>query len=190
MTAEAPTEADAQAFVSRITRLKGGLAANNGIADAESTDEFSVILFEVGGSPFALPTLSVTEVVRVAEIVEIPRAPAFIEGVIEIRDEVIPVIDLGKKLGFRRIERTAWTIVVAVVGGKKTGFIVEQAKKVLALTMSELQSLGSVVSGPESRYIFRTVNRDGQPIVILNVDTLLNDEELASLSEVDGGKQA
>lgn len=172
-------------YVSHIHRAQSGAVAIGDFASGEdSGDEVSVILFSVGGSQFALPTLSVTEVVRVGEIVRIPRAPAFIEGVIEIRDEVIPVIDLGKKLGFKTLVTSSWTIVVAIVGGKKNGFIVDQAKKVLTLSMAELQNLSSVVSGPEARYIYRTLNRDGQPIVILNIETLLNDEELDSLARV------
>lgn len=180
-------ETHAQAYQSNIGRGQGSVLAggNNAVAENDdNADELSIILFEVGDSQFALPTRGVTEVVRVSEIVQIPRAPHFIEGVIEIRNQVIPVIDLRKKLGLGTQEQTSWTIIVAIIRAKRMGFIVDLAKKVLALTLDELQDLGSVVSGNEGKYIYRTVNRDGQPIVILNIDTLLNDEEMSQLNTV------
>ncbi|MBV6494513.1 MAG: Chemotaxis protein CheW [Turneriella sp.] len=138
-------------------------------------DEISIILFEIGKTQFALPTLRVVEVVRVSEIVKIPRSPSFIEGVIEVRDEVLPVIDMRKKLGAFAKKYDEWTIIIAEVQHLKTGFIVDSAKKVITLTGDELQNLGSAVTGAESRYIYRTINRDKTPIVILNLDTLMNE---------------
>lgn len=187
MTTETTIEKEIPIFISKIVGLKGRQQSTGDDSDGfTEPDEMSIILFEVGGSQFALPTMSVTEVVQSQDIVQIPRSPAFIEGIIEIRDQVIPVIDLRKKLGFEKLKRENWIIIVAVIGGKKTGFIVDSAKKVLALTTDELQNLGSVVSGRESRYIFRTLNRDNQPIIILNIDTLLSEEEKSSLAETHG----
>ena len=181
------TDSEIPAFVSNIARIKGQavyLANQDAAQEYDSASELSIIIFEIGKSLFALPTMTVTEVVRAGSIVPIPRAPAFIEGIIEIREQVIPVVDLRKKLGFAGAKSAGSVIIVAVVGGMKTGFIVDSARKVLALNADEMQDLGSIVSGPEARYIYRTVNRNNQPIVILNVNSILNEEEISSLAGV------
>ncbi|HRP70848.1 MAG TPA: chemotaxis protein CheW [Turneriella sp.] len=182
-------EAALQPFVSYIAARRSGISGVE-VADgaAEDNDEISIILFEIGQTQFALPTMRVIEVVRVEEIVAIPRAPSFIEGVIEVRDAVLPVIDLRKKLGARAERHALSTIIVAEVQRLKTGFIVDSAKKVITLAGDEMQNLGTAVTGQEARYIYRTINRDKTPIVILNLDTLMNSHELESLAELEGGK--
>jgi len=190
MSVALPTKTEPQTalFVSRIAELRSGNKTNGDADFNDSGDELAIILFEVGKSFFAFQALSVTEVVEVSEIVKIPRAPEIIEGVIEIREQVIPVVDLRKKLGFHREVKARFTIIVAVVGTTKTGFIVDSAQKVLALGAEEMQDLGTVISGPEARYIYRTINRGNQPIVILNIDTLLSANEISSLASIEGDK--
>ncbi len=181
------TDSEVTEFVSNIARIKGQAVylGNHDAAQGENDgSELSIIIFEIGKSLFALPTMTVTEVVRAGSIVPIPRAPTFIEGVIEIREQVIPVIDLRKKLGFAATKSSSSVIIVAVVGGMKTGFIVDSARKVLSLNADEMQDLGAIVTGPEARYIHRTVSRNNQPIVILNVNSILNEEEISSLAGV------
>lgn len=185
-------ESQPDAYVSSIARnsgYNGGLRGERGTDDRLNADEdFSIILFGIGKSLFALPTMSVLEVVRSSEIVAIPRAPDFIEGIIEIREQVIPIVDLRKRLGVERHQTEDTVIIVALIAGTKTGFIVDSARKVIELDADEMQDLGNILSGPERRYVYRTVSRNNEPIVILNIDTILKDEELSSLSEV-GGKQ-
>lgn len=179
------TKNETSTYVSNIARLKGQqTSAEGALLDQDSTDELSIILFEIGSSTFALPTIAVTEVMRGGSIVPIPRAPAFIEGIIEIREQVIPVVDLRKKLGFSTSQVENTVIIVAIIGGLKTGLVVDAAHKVISLSAEELQNLGSIVSGAEARYIYRTINRDGQPIVILNTNAILSEDEISSLADV------
>lgn len=184
----AQNESQHGAFVSSISRLGSQLSGNQ-LAESQngnliSDTELSIILFEVGGSLFALPTMSVLEVVRGGAIVGIPRAPEFIEGIIEIREQVIPVVDLRKKLGHPVRHTKDAIIIVAMVGGTKTGFIVDSARKVLSLAAEDMQDLGPILSGPERRYVFRTISRNNEPVVILNIDTILNENEVTSLADV------
>lgn len=165
-----------------------GAARRSALAEEQlhADNELSLILFDTDGNSFALPTMSVLEVVQASDVVRIPRAPAFIEGIIEIRGQVIPVVDLRKKLGYRVLPVENSIILVALVGGKKTGFIVDSARKVVSLMADEMQDIAPILSGAERRFVYRTISRGNQPIVILNTDTLLNDEEISSLDTVAG----
>ncbi len=179
---------ESAAYVSNIARIKGqGTNSGGSLLEENTSDELSIILFEIGKSTFALPTVSVTEVMRGGSVVPIPRAPAFIEGIIEIREQVIPVVDLRKKLGFSHSDNENTVIIVAIIGGLKTGLVVDAARKVISLSAEELQDLGSIVTGAEARYIYRTINRDGQPIVILNTNAILSEDEISSLADVREG---
>lgn len=186
MYSVATNESQQGSYVSNITRIGAYLGRSDGghAQELGADDELSIILFEIGGGLFALPTMSVLEVVRGGEIVAIPRAPEFIEGIIEIREQVIPVVDLRKKLGHPARAIGDSIIIIALISGTKTGFVVDSARKVLALAAEDMQDLGPILSGPERRYVFRTVSRNNEPVVILNIDTILNDTEVSSLADL------
>lgn len=184
------SETQQDTFVSSIARIAGHTGTLRGDGSLHERmnedEELSIILFGIGDSVFALPTMNVLEVVQCHEIVAIPRAPDFIEGIIEIREQVIPVVDMRKRLGHIRKQSDNFIIIVALIGGTKTGFIVDSARKVISLAADEMQDLGQILSGPERRYVYRTVSRNNEPIIILNIDTILKDEELSTLADVGG----
>src|ERR1700683_5229790 len=96
--------------------------------------ELQVVGFRIGRETFGLPIAMVREIVRVPEITAVPNAPNFIEGVINLRGRIIPVVDLRKRFGDKFPEPNKKNrIVVVEVGRRAIGLIVNSAAEVLRL---------------------------------------------------------
>ena len=78
--------------------------------------EFQLILFNLGNTLYGIPIEQVSEINRLEEITPLPKAPQFIEGVINLRGNVVPVIDLRKRFGMKQIERTNKNKIIISVG--------------------------------------------------------------------------
>ena len=101
--------------------------------DDNLDDDEQVVVFRLDKEEFGAPIASVQEIVRVPEeLVRVPKAPSFVEGVINLRGTVLPVIDLRLRLGLKQVERTdRQRIMVFLISNVRTGFIVDQVAEVL-----------------------------------------------------------
>ena len=130
--------------------------------------------FEVGSHTFGLDVTSIREVVRWRTVKPLPGSPPLIEGVIELRGTLIPIVDLGRALGEGPIGETARArIVISQSGGLVLGLVVQQATDVLTVEASDLSrpvATGSPNSGEVIQTIVRRPGRD--PIVVLSLEPL------------------
>jgi purine-binding chemotaxis protein CheW len=96
--------------------------------------ELQVVGFRIGRETFGLPISIVREIVRVPEITSVPNAPDYIEGVINLRGRIIPVVDLRKRFGQKSVETNKKNrIVVVELGSRAFGLIVNSASEVLRI---------------------------------------------------------
>ena len=115
-------------------------------------DDVQVVIFRLGAEEFGVPIMSVQEIVRVPEVLtRVPRTPAFVEGVINLRGTVLPVLDQRTRLGLPAIERNdRQRIMVYTLGGLRTGFIVDSVAEVLRIGRAQIApapELGSEQGG-------------------------------------------
>ena len=116
--------------------------------------ELQVVGFRIGDETFGVRIGSVREIVRVPEITSVPNAPDTIEGVINLRGKIIPVMDLRKRFGRAEIQPDKKNrILVVELEGKLVGLIVNSASEVLKIPPSEIESPGSVFADSESSYV-------------------------------------
>jgi len=104
-------------------------------------EDEQMVIFRLDKEEFGAPIASVQEIVRVPEeLVRLPKAPSFVEGVINLRGIVLPVVDLRLRLGMKRTERTdRQRIMVFLIAGVRTGFIVDQVAEVLKIPRSAIE---------------------------------------------------
>ena len=140
-------------------------------ADAGTDDDTQVVVFRLGSEEFGVPIMNVQEIVRVPEtLTRVPKTPSFVEGVINLRGTVLPVIDQRSRLGLPLIERNdGQRIMVFLLGGMRTGFIVDSVAEVLRI------SRGQVVAAPhlsveQSLLISRVANLDGGKRLVMLID--------------------
>lgn len=143
--------------------------------------------FIIGKETFGVDILMVQEIIREARITSIPDLPSFIEGVINLRGNIVPVIDLRKRLKLHRngaAEGRSW-IIILNIGGRVTGFIVDRVTSVLKIPAGSFsQPPDLVVAGLKSQYIQGVCKMDSGLLIILNFDRILLVEEIKKLKEM------
>jgi purine-binding chemotaxis protein CheW len=146
--------------------------------------ELQVVGFRIGEETFGVRIGSVREIVRVPEITTVPNAQETIEGVINLRGKIIPVVDLRKRFG--QVEITVDKknrILVVELEGKLVGLIVNSASEVLKIPPSEIESPGSVFADGESSYVTGVGKLKGRLIILLDISKLLHRPEFKKLEE-------
>lgn len=146
--------------------------------------ELQVVGFRIGEETFGVRIGSVREIVRVPEITSVPNAQDTIEGVINLRGKIIPVIDLRKRFGQAEIHQDKKNrILVVELEGKLVGLIVNSASEVLKIPPSEIESPGSVFADGESSYVTGVGKLKGRLIILLDISKLLHRPEFKKLEE-------
>jgi len=140
-------------------------------SELESDDEEQVVVFQLADGEFGVAIESVQEIVRVPEeLTHVPKAPSFVEGVINLRGSVLPVIDQRKRLGLPPIERNErQRIMVFMLGGVRTGFIVDAVTEVLKIPKSAIEPAPSL-SSEQARLLGRVANLEKQKRMIQLID--------------------
>ncbi|HEY8887777.1 MAG TPA: chemotaxis protein CheW, partial [Gallionella sp.] len=150
-------------------------------------DDEQVVVFHLGKEEFGVPINSVQEIVRVPdELIHVPKAPVFVEGVINLRGSVLPVIDLRLRLGMERVERSdRQRIMVFLIANVRTGFIVDQVAEVLKIPRAVIEPAPQLSTG-QGRLLSRMANMEKQKrmVQLLEPAYLVEGEDLESLAAV------
>jgi purine-binding chemotaxis protein CheW len=146
--------------------------------------ELQVVGFRIGNETFGVRIGSVREIVRVPEITAVPSAPEMIEGVINLRGKIIPVMDLRKRFGQAEIQPDKKNRILVVELEKKlVGLIVNAASEVLKISPSEIEPPGNVFAEGESSYVTGVGKLKGRLIILLDIAKLLHRPEFKRLEE-------
>ena len=146
--------------------------------------DLHIVGFRIGNETYGVRIGSVREIVRVPEITSVPSAPDIIEGVINLRGKIIPVMDLRKRFGQTEIISDKRNrILVVELENKLIGLIVNAASEVLKIPPSEIDSPGSVFAEGESSYVTGVGKLKGRLIILLDIAKLLQRPEYKRLEE-------
>lgn len=128
----------------------GASAAAGRATELQERHDLPIVVFRLGEESFGLRLHEVREIIMVGQITPVPRAPAFVEGVLNLRGEVMPVLDLRTRFGIDRIDRTALSrILITPIGGVFTGLVVDSVQEVGSVDQRKLEDRpGSPRSGP------------------------------------------
>lgn len=144
------------------------------------------ISFSVGSEEYALELMSVKEVIRVRDITWLPRAPTFIKGIINLRGDVIPIIDLRDRFDLEAAETTAETrVIVAEVEGRLMGMVVDSASQVVRIPADQVDPPPQILGGVSREFIAGVGKLDDRLLILLNADAVLTMDEKAALSTLD-----
>src|SRR5579862_4449303 len=146
--------------------------------------ELQIVGFRIGSETYGVRIGSVREIVRVPEITTVPSAPDLIEGVINLRGKIIPVMDLRKRFGQSEIQHDKKSrILVVELDNKLLWLIVNSASEVLKIPPSEIEAPGSVFADGESGYVTGVGKLKGRLIILLDIAKLLHRPEFARFEE-------
>jgi purine-binding chemotaxis protein CheW len=157
----------------------------------EVTTSQQLVGFVIGNELFGVDILSVQEIIRDTAITAIPDAPDFLEGVINLRGRIVPVIDLRKRLklvGPDQLITDPW-IVILTVEDRITGFVVDRVTKILNVPMESIKPPPDiVVAGLKSQYIQWVCKLDQRLLILLNFSRILLPEEIKKLQSMKRSK--
>jgi purine-binding chemotaxis protein CheW len=156
-------------------------------AGGTSDEEEQIVVFRLGKEEFGVPIESVQEIVRLPdEMTKVPKAGAAVEGVINLRGAVLPVIDLRRRLGLAPVERSdRQRIVVLVIDKVRTGFIVDSVAEVLKVPKSAIEPAPQL-SGDQHRVLAHMANLEAQKRMVQLIDPrhLIEKEHRDGLAEL------
>jgi purine-binding chemotaxis protein CheW len=146
--------------------------------------DLQVVGFRIGNETFGVRIGSVREIVRVPEITAVPSAPESVEGVINLRGKIIPVMDLRKRFGQTEIQPDKKNrILVVELDNKLVGLIVNAASEVLRIAPSEIEAPGNLFAEGESSYVTGVGKLKGRLIILLDIAKLLRRPEFKRFEE-------
>jgi len=168
-------------------------ASEEDAAVQDETDETQLVVYQLASQEYGVDIHSVQEIIRVPETLNrVPKTPEFVEGMINLRGMVLPVVEMRLRFGFRRVERNdRQRILVLNVSGVRTGFIVDSVTEVLRVPRSAVER-SPKLSEEQDKLIGEVANlNDGKRmILVLDAEPLLDHQELAALKGTGADVQA
>jgi purine-binding chemotaxis protein CheW len=144
-----------------------------------------LVSFKIGVEEFGVDILKVQEINRMLDVTRVPNAPEHVEGVINLRGKVIPIINLRRRFGMERKERDKDTrIVVVELSGKVVGFVVDAVSEVLRIPRNVTEPPPSLVAGVEAEYITAVGKLEDRLLILLDLEKVLSMEEKESLQMI------
>ncbi|MBC7344324.1 MAG: chemotaxis protein CheW [Clostridia bacterium] len=144
--------------------------------------EEQLVVFELCRETYGVDISSVHEIIRMQAITRVPGTPAFVEGVINLRGRIVPVIDLHKRFGLPPGEETQDSrIMVVEISGVTVGMIVDSVSEVLRLPVSNIEPPPPVVTGVDVAYLRGVGKWEDRLIILLDLEKVLYEQEKAEL---------
>jgi len=158
-------------------------------AAAERTvqDQAQLVVFQLAGEYYAVDIHQVREIIRVPDITRVPRTPDFVEGVINLRGSVIPIIDLRKRFGMEASEGgDEQRIVVVELDDKTLGVIVDAVTEVLRIDGAAIEPPSPYIVSVDTQYMTGIARVDERLIIMLDVGRVLSAGERDALRRFEG----
>jgi len=153
--------------------------------------DLQLVTFRLGDEEFAADILKVQEIIKIPDITRVPNAPSFVEGVINLRGKVIPIIDLRRRFGLSEVERDKEArIIVVDSSGKVVGLVVDSVSEVLRLPLSTVEPPLAITGGIESEYIDGVGKLGDRLVILMNLDKVLTEREHSAIEGMKGSLPA
>ena len=141
------------------------------------------VTFRLDDEIYGINVMLVQEVLRVTDIAPVPGAPGYVVGIINLRGNVVTVIDTRMRFGLSPREMDDATRIVIIEAEKQTvGMVVDSVSEVVNIYSNEIESAPNVGNDETARYIEGVVSRDEHLLILVDLNKLLNDDEWADMS--------
>ncbi|NTS76371.1 chemotaxis protein CheW [Catenovulum sp. SM1970] len=154
-------------------------------SDAMATDDevLQWVTFKLDEEVYGINVMQVQEVLRYTEIAPVPGAPSYVLGIINLRGNVVTVIDTRSRFGLMSADVTDNSRIVIIEAEKQViGILVDSVAEVVYLKASEIDTAPNVGTDESARFIQGVSNRDGELLILVDLNKLLNDEEWDEIS--------
>ena len=164
----------------------GGL---NKKAKVENDDLLKLVTFQLGEELYGVEIMDVDQIVRVQDVRPIPNAPYYVEGIFNLRSEIIPVISLHKRFHIKKAsldegDEFLGGFIIIKVENNKIGIIIHWVACVVNVKQEEIQPPPQMIAGIGAEYINGVVRRDPGYLIILDIHRLFNPKELQKITNL------
>jgi len=142
-------------------------------------------VFKIGGEDFGVEINRIVEILKTQKIHSLPDLPDFLSGVVTVRGEVIPLLNLKKRFGFESSAEKEHILIIKC-DSEKIGLLVDEIKEIIPLATEEITVPPSIFKGLKRRYLTGLGKKGDRIIILLNIDDLLTSEEKIILKESEG----
>lgn len=157
----------------------------NDVAGKDATSSLQLVSFQLDQEEYGIEITKVQEIILMGEITRVPQTPVFVKGLINLRNTVIPIVDLRRRFGMDETENTDETrIMVVNVAGKTIGIIVDAVNEVLRVSQDQIAPPPPTVAGLGREYLTGLVKFEKRLLIVLDIDRILNEEEAAEAEAV------
>ena len=158
-------------------------------ADVSKTASRQLVTFQLGEELYGVNIMDVKEIVRVQAIRTIPNAPTYVEGIFNLRSEIIPIINLHKRFHLRKLvtseeDELLSGFVILDIDGMKLGVIIDRISRVVTIEREDIQPPPQMFSGIGAEYIQGVVRQEEGYLIILDIRDLFNPKELQKIAEL------
>lgn len=138
-----------------------------------------LVSFHLDNEEYGLEVLKVREIIRMVNITSMPNTPPYVEGIINLRGKVIPIVSMRRRFGLIDMEYNSHTrVIIMDVDGELLGFTVDSVSEVIRVSASEIQPSPSIAAGGiDQEFISGVINHDNRLLVLLNLDMMFSIEE-------------
>jgi purine-binding chemotaxis protein CheW len=138
-----------------------------------------LVSFHLDNEEYGVEVLKVREIIRMVNITHMPNTPPYVEGIINLRGKVIPIISMRKRFGLMDMESNNLSrVIIMDIGGELLGFTVDAVSEVIRVSANEIQPAPTVASGGIGQeYIEGVINHADKLLVLLNLDMMFSNEE-------------
>ena len=154
--------------------------------NADSNDEvLQWVTYKLEDETYGINVMQVQEVLRYTEIAPVPGAPSYVLGIINLRGNVVTVIDTRARFGLMSAEVTDNSRIVIIEAEKQViGILVDSVAEVVYLRSSEIDSAPNIGTEESAKFIQGVSNREGELLILVDLNKLLNDDEWDELSHI------
>ena len=150
--------------------------------ESKVTEEIQLVVFSLGREEFAVEVTQVREIMRMEEITRMPKSPHFVEGIINLRGQIIAVVELARRLNLEAGEKSGDTrIIVVEAEDIKVGMIVDSVSEVLRISEDAVEASPTLATDISATYLQGVVKQDNRLIIMLDLTKVLSLEEMAGL---------
>jgi purine-binding chemotaxis protein CheW len=158
------------------------------MAGEPATDDqgqMQCVTFELEQETYGINVMQVQEVLRETEVAPVPGAPHYVIGIINLRGNVVSVIDARIRFGLSIIERTEMSRIIVIEAQQQIiGILVDSVAEVVDIKNSEIETAPNVGNDESSRYIDGVVSRDEKLLILVDLDKLLSEAEWGGISNM------
>ncbi len=154
--------------------------------NADKDEVLQWVTFRLANETYGINVMQVQEVLRFTDIAPVPGAPSYVLGIINLRGNVVTVIDTCQRFGLSPIELTDNTrIVIIETNHQVIGILVDAVAEVVYLKRSEIETTPNVGNDDSAKFIQGVTHRDGELLILVDLNKLLGEEEWGDLDFLD-----